>query len=197
MASCNPALGLARGTVRVVDPAPRWPRAYRDEVARLAELIARSGLAPLCFEHIGSTAVRGLPAKPIIDMLAGHRSEVGRFEYLETLLGAGYQPRGSQGNPARELLVLGPESARTFHLNLVQTGDEIWREGLAFRYRLRASASLSQAYAALKRELAARYPTDRKAYTEAKNAFILSALRGSGLEQDASTTSPIGRPPLT
>lgn len=66
------AVGLQRGTVRLLASDPAWPRAFRVEAARLEHAIDAAGLPPLAFEHIGSTAVPGLDAKPIIDMLAGH-----------------------------------------------------------------------------------------------------------------------------
>ena len=171
------ALGLERGTVRLVAADPRWPLLYAAEAGRLASAVQDAGLSPLLFEHIGSTAVPGLVAKPIIDLMAGYASEddISRG-YLEAVVAFGYEPRGPQGVPARELLVRGPQAARTHHLNLVPIAGEFWREHILFRDRLRAEPELASAYAALKRELAARHACDRGAYTEGKARFVASVL---------------------
>ena len=170
-------LGLERGMVRLVAADPRWPLLYAAEAGRLASAVQDAGLPPLVLEHIGSTAVPGLVAKPIIDLMAGYASEddAGR-RYLEAIVAAGYEPRGPQGVPGRELLVRGPRAARTHHLNLVSVGGRFWREHIYFRDRLRAEPELASAYAALKRELAARHAHDRGAYTEGKARFVASVL---------------------
>ena len=171
------ALGLARGTVRLVAADPRWPLLYAAEAERLAIAVQDFGLPPLEFEHIGSTAVPGLVAKPIIDMMAGYASEddvCGR--YLEAVVAVGYELRGPQGVPGRELCVRGPQAARTHHLNLVSVGGGFWREHILFRDRLRTEPELASAYAALKRDLAARHACDRGAYTEGKARFVASVV---------------------
>lgn len=129
--------------------------------------------------HVGSTAVPGLEAKPIIDILAGIEDlEAGRacFEPLGELgyLHAPYLPEEMhwfcKPDPAR----------RTHHLHLVPEGSPRYRDELAFRDRLRADSGLAARYAMLKRELAERHPDDREAYTEGKGAFVRAVLRGEG-----------------
>jgi hypothetical protein len=93
---------------------------------------------------------------------------------------------GREAHGPHELLVLGPESARTHHLNLVPVDRRVWREGLAFREALRSSPALACAHNALKRDLAARYASDRAAYTQAKERFILEALESCGPTGPAS-----------
>jgi GrpB-like predicted nucleotidyltransferase (UPF0157 family) len=170
-------LGLPRGVVRVVAADPRWPESFRAEADRLAAAIARAGLAPLAFEHIGSTAVPRLSAKPILDLMAGYPLSTNWPFYMDVCVAAGYEHRGPQGVAGRELLVLGTEEARTHHLSLVQAGGTLWNEYLAFRDRLRAEPELASAYAALKLDLAARHAGDRGAYTAGKAAFIAQVLR--------------------
>jgi GrpB-like predicted nucleotidyltransferase (UPF0157 family) len=138
-----------------------------------------TALSPLVFEHIGSTSVPGLPAKPIIDLMAGHDAGTDPSQFFDVLIGAGYEHRGPQGVPNRELFVLGPESLRTHHLNLVAVGGVFWREHLLFRDRLRREPQIATAYSALKQALALRHPTDRVAYTDGKAAFIRQVLDGS------------------
>ena len=169
-------LGLERGTVRVVDPDPAWPELYRVEVERLCRCIAEARLPALEFEHVGSTAVPGLVAKPIIDLVAGYAAETQPRAYFDALNAAGYEHRGPQGVPERELFVRGPAARRTHHLNLVRAGGAFWRDHIEFRDRLRRDPELMAAYAELKRRLAAQNPTDRGQYTAAKAMFVHRAL---------------------
>jgi GrpB-like predicted nucleotidyltransferase (UPF0157 family) len=171
-------LGLGRGMVRLVAADPRWPALFSAEVERLGAAVQRSGLPPLIFEHVGSTSISGLVAKPIIDLMAGQSNERCTRRYVELAASLGYTPRGPQGVPGRELLVRGPETARTHHLNLVLAGGIFWREHVLFRDRLRAEPELAAAYAALKSDLAARYVNDREAYTAGKAGFVASVLKG-------------------
>ena len=171
-------LGLKRGTVRLIEADASWAEAYRREVERASALVAHAQLPPLVFEHIGSTAVPGLIAKPIIDLMGGYGADADPLVYFETLREAGYEHRGPQGVPHRELFVLGPTSLRSHHLNLVRAGDAFWRDHIVFRDRLRNEPQLAAAYAELKRRLAGLHPTDRGEYTAAKAAFVHEVLAG-------------------
>ena len=147
------------------------------EFKRLQTVITR--LVPQAIvEHVGSTAVSGLAAKPIIDILAGVQSlenvetksqSIRAFGYQPWFSGPGrvsYERRNSQQQP-------------THHLHFVVYRELRWREQLAFRDALRASASDREAYERLKRYLAARY-TDTRDYSEAKTPFIRSVLSRQG-----------------
>jgi GrpB-like predicted nucleotidyltransferase (UPF0157 family) len=170
--SSDLSIGLQRGIVRVVPADPTWPDLFRAEVDRLAAGIAVAGLPALTFEHIGSTAVPGLAAKPIIDLMAGYGPDANTRLYLDALRDAGYEYRGPQDVPFRELFVLGSESRRTHHLNLTPLDSPFWRDHLAFRDRLRNEPAVRADYSALKHRLAEAHPADRHAYTEGKAAFI-------------------------
>jgi GrpB-like predicted nucleotidyltransferase (UPF0157 family) len=171
-------IGLARGTVRVVDWDPHWPALFEDEARRLEAAVRASGLPPLAFEHVGSTSIHGLAAKPIIDMMAGYRDRNDARLYAPVLVEAGYEPRGPQGVPERELYVFGAESLRTHHLNVVAADGAFWREHLLFRDRLRHNSALVREYADLKRLLAVKHGGDRGAYTCGKAAFVRRVLHG-------------------
>ena len=172
------SLGLRRGTVRLVASDPRWPDLFSAEAGRIAPAVQRAGLARLQLEHVGSTAIPGLAAKPILDMMAGSAPGAAWQPYVDVFQALGYEPRGPQGVAERELLVLGPDRARTHHLSLVVAGGVFWRDHLAFRDRLRAEPALAAAYAALKRGLARRHAGNREAYTAGKLAFVGEVLRG-------------------
>jgi GrpB-like predicted nucleotidyltransferase (UPF0157 family) len=177
MADDRPAIGLQRGTVSVVPSDPAWSIAFAAEAERIIHVLSDAGLRPVALEHIGSTAVPGLVAKPIIDVMAGYERGAAPDTYVAALVAAGYELRGPQGVPDRLLLVFGPEANRTHHLNLVEAGGEFWRDHLLFRDRLIAEPGLAEEYLTLKQELAARYPTERDMYTSGKAEFVRAAIR--------------------
>lgn len=167
------SLGLESGTVRVVPYDSTWPELFAAEADRLRSFCANAGLT-VVLEHTGSTAVPGLAAKPILDILAGHPEGAAAQPYIAAFTAAGYMHRGEQGIPGREFFRRG--DPRAYHLHLTAIDSLFWRDHLTFRNRLRAESSLRDAYAALKRDLAARYPRDREAYIEAKSSFVHEVL---------------------
>lgn len=166
-------LGLESGIVRLAPYDPAWPELFLAEAERLRKLFAAAGL-DVTLEHMGSTAIPGLAAKPIIDILGGYLEGMPVTEYIDVLTTAGYIHRGEQGIPGREFFRLG--TPRSYHLHLTAIGSQFWRDHLTFRNRLRADDSLRDTYAALKYELAARFPRDREAYIEAKGPFVKDVL---------------------
>jgi GrpB-like predicted nucleotidyltransferase (UPF0157 family) len=160
--------------VRLVAYDPAWPAAFEAERAAIEEAIG--ALVTGGIHHVGSTAVPGLAAKPIIDILVGVESlEASRagFEALARLEYV-YAPYLSE---EMHWFCKPRPGRRTHHLHMAPTGGRRYAEELAFRDLLRADPDTATAYAALKSELAERYVDDREAYTEAKSEFIRSALR--------------------
>jgi GrpB-like predicted nucleotidyltransferase (UPF0157 family) len=161
--------------IRLAPADPGWPARFEAERAVLEEAIGDWVCGGI--HHVGSTAVPGLEAKPIIDILAGVRDlEAGRacFGPLADLdyLYAPYLSREMhwfcKPDPAR----------RTHHLHLVPAGSQRFRNELAFRDRLCADPGIAGRYADLKRELAELHRNDRDGYTEAKSAFVMEILAG-------------------
>jgi GrpB-like predicted nucleotidyltransferase (UPF0157 family) len=148
---------------------PVWPDLFAAEAERLQKLFAAAGFA-VTLEHTGSTAIPGLAAKPILDILGGYAEGTPVTECIDVLTTAGYVHRGEQGIPGREFFRRG--NPRSYHLHLTAIDSPFWRDHLTFRNRLRADVALRDAYAMLKHELAARFPRDREAYIEAKGAFV-------------------------
>ena len=150
-----------------------WPARFELERAALQEAIGEwvdGGI-----HHVGSTAVPGLEAKPIIDVLAGVRDLETARACFEPLAGLGYLY--APYLPTEMHWFCKPDPARrTHHLHLVPTGSGRYRDELSFRDRLRVDSRLAADYATLKRELAARHRDDREAYTKGKGAFIRAAL---------------------
>jgi GrpB-like predicted nucleotidyltransferase (UPF0157 family) len=167
------------GPTALVSYNSKWPRHFDEERALLEPVLApwlEGGI-----HHVGSTAIPGVSAKPIIDMIAGVRDlEAARaaFEPLETLSyhHATHRPDEAHwfGKPT---LV-----DRTHHPHLTVPGSNLWREWLAFRDALRTDPSLATAYEALKLHLATEHPEDVVAYTRGKTAFIASVLADAGIE---------------
>jgi GrpB-like predicted nucleotidyltransferase (UPF0157 family) len=163
-------LGLAHQQVRLVQPTGRWTTLFAEEAARLAR-----ALRPFepTIEHCGSTAVPGLPAKPILDILVGVPAPLDVPGLTRALapLGYEYAPGAVPGHE-----VFGKSRPRTHLLHVVPAHGEAWARMLRFRDALRGSAALAAEYAALKRALAARFPSDRTAYTAGKSAFVARVL---------------------
>jgi GrpB-like predicted nucleotidyltransferase (UPF0157 family) len=151
-----------------------WPAMFVAERDRLL------GLLPLSFidiEHIGSTAVPGLVAKPVVDMLAGVESMVMARSLSGVLLEAGYATSAEFNATLgdRQWFMRWAGGRRTHHLHVVVHRGPAWRERLRFRDALRADPVLAARYVALKADLAVRHPADREAYTQAKAAFVHAA----------------------
>src|ERR1044071_7032326 len=114
-------LGLESGVVRLVEYDARWPALYEAEADRLLAAVAP---LPLVLEHTGSTAVPGLSAKPVLDILAGYRDPGLLAEYIARLTAAGYVHRGEQDIPGREFFRRG--HPRAYHLHLTREGSGFW-----------------------------------------------------------------------
>ena len=176
-------LGLESKTVRVVSYDDRWPALFREEAERIGAAVTAAGLPELALEHVGSTAVPGLSAKPVLDIGAGYAADTDPSVYVAVLESLSYVYRGNAGLPGREFFRRG--ELRTHHLHLVERHGKHWIGYLRFRDVLRADASVRDAYAALKHELAVRHPRDREAYILGKAAFIAAVLDGEAPGRDA------------
>jgi GrpB-like predicted nucleotidyltransferase (UPF0157 family) len=152
---------------------PAWRDLYAAEVARLSPILLSHGVA-LVLEHTGSTAVPGLAAKPVLDILAGRRDDSDRAPAIAALEAAGYLYRGEQGIAGRDFFRRG--EPRQYHIHLVAVGSPFWNDHRTFRDYLHAHPDAAADYAKLKGELATRFPEDREAYNDGKTAFVESIL---------------------
>lgn len=155
--------------VTVVPPDPTWPQRFEDEARRLRALFGDELLA---VHHVGSTSVPGLWAKPIIDFLPLVRSLERLLAYRPAAEAAGFTWRGEYGIPGRCYL-----RTDELHVHMYEPGHREVARHLAFRDHLRAQPAARAAYAALKRDLAARFAHDREAYQDGKSALIEQLLR--------------------
>jgi GrpB-like predicted nucleotidyltransferase (UPF0157 family) len=123
--------------------------------------------------HIGSTAIPGIKAKPILDLL-GVVSSLGALEEKNgDLEGLGYVVRGERGIPRRRYFTRGTNGERSHHLHCFMQGDPEIDRRLVFRDYLISHPEVARAYEKLKEELAVRFPNDSDAYCDAKGPFIL------------------------
>ncbi len=156
--------------VEIVDYDPRWAAMFSEEAPRIRE--ALDGL-DVVVEHVGSTSVPGLAAKPTIDIMVVVPDPARGREAIEPLTKLGYEYRGELGIPGRFYFAKGGRP-HTYHLHLYHCGHPEVERLLLFRDYLRDHPASAHEYEQLKRELAEKFRNDREAYTEAKNDFIRS-----------------------
>jgi len=179
MSDAIPAWAYEKAEVLPHDP--RLAQRARTERGRLAR-----SLAPWLVdgvEHVGSTAVPGLAAKPVIDLMASVADpDVVVAQAGERLAADGWcyvPPELDSGGLWRRFFVKPDASGlrRAAHLHVIRAGHPRWAEQIAFRDALRRDEGLARSYEDLKRRLAARYAGDREAYTGAKSQFVADAVR--------------------
>jgi GrpB-like predicted nucleotidyltransferase (UPF0157 family) len=154
--------------VDVVDYDPEWPRQFERLARRARQAVGELAVA---LEHVGSTAVPGLAAKPIVDLfvlVAAVEDVRPAIERLETI---GYRHQGDLGLPGREALAW-PAGEPRHHLYVSTADNAIFRRIQALRDHLRSHPADAAAYGTLKRELAGRHRHDRIAYGDGKTEFI-------------------------
>jgi GrpB-like predicted nucleotidyltransferase (UPF0157 family) len=151
-----------------------WPMKFESEKALLVTVLAPWLDGPV--EHVGSTAVPGLPAKPIIDIMAAVAdlpSSVPAIDALKPLHYCYFDYKPDQ----MHWFCKPSDLERTHHLHLIRWRSQLWHDRIAFRDRLRNDAVTRRSYAELKITLASKYREDREAYTEAKTDFLQSVLQ--------------------
>ena len=165
----------------IVPYDPGWPRRFRDEKDHLLSCLPADIVRRI--EHFGSTAVPGLAAKPIIDILVEVTDLAATRERVVPILEAqGYEyfwrpTHGDDGPPFYAWFIKrDPGGARTHHIHMVEPHHAEHWERLLFRDYLIAHPDVGYQYVALKVTLAAEHPSDRVAYTRGKSAFITTVM---------------------
>jgi GrpB-like predicted nucleotidyltransferase (UPF0157 family) len=165
-------------SVRLVDYDSRWPAIYERQRKRILKALGREAVA---VEHVGSTAVVGLGAKPIVDIMVGVRCLSVALDCIEPLKKIGYEyvPEHEAVIPDRRFFRKGPEDVpnKHFHLHMVEWKGEFWNDHLLFRDYLRAHPSEAELYYRLKKRSAKKHCLNREAYTDAKTSFIERTLK--------------------
>jgi GrpB-like predicted nucleotidyltransferase (UPF0157 family) len=155
--------------IRIEEHDPRWAQRAEAELRRVAD-----ALGPVAgrLEHVGSTAVPGLAAKPVLDLQLSVNAIEPREAYRPALERLGYLFVPDPESPDFHFFAKPPERPRAFHLHVCEAGSEHERRHLAVRDFLRASPDMAAEYAALKRTLVAEHPSDRLAYIAGKEPYM-------------------------
>lgn len=165
------SLGLRRGDVRLVQADPAWPVIFH---LLAAELLPRLPASVVAIEHVGSTAVPELVAKPILDLAIGVRADTDPDEPTRALQEIGFLLRGDVAGPRldRNFGLELDDRVRSVNAHLVLYGAEEWRAYLTFRDRLRSDPAAREEYARTKIDLARDFPNDRTSYLDGKSEFV-------------------------
>jgi GrpB-like predicted nucleotidyltransferase (UPF0157 family) len=168
--------GIEKRGLVLADYDPQWPEIYTEHELRIRQAL---GPAAVQIEHIGSTSVPGLAAKPIIDVLVTVKDITAEEDYLDQLLDLGYELRVRE--PGHRLV---RTPARDVHVHVLEAGDEDADDYLLFRDRLRANPEDRVLYERTKRALIEQDWVDMNAYAEAKTGVI------TGVKERARQSRP-------
>ncbi len=168
-------LGLEKGFVKLVAHDERWHRLFAEEAAHLSAAIGENVVA---IEHIGSTSICGISAKPILDIAIAINDNADGEKCVKPLENMGYIYRGENGIPGRFYFVKG--APRTHHLHMLKQDSNFWKNHLLFRDYLRENPPVAQKYDYLKKELAQNHSANRDAYLDGKAAFVEDVLKAAG-----------------
>jgi GrpB-like predicted nucleotidyltransferase (UPF0157 family) len=167
-------------TIQIVDYDPAWPAVFAQLRSRVWAVV--EGVA-VAVEHVGSTSVPDLAAKPIIDMTVVVGSTTDVPAAIERLAALGYVHQGNLGVDGREAFG-SPDGWPAHHLYLCARDNVALENHLALRDYLRAHPESARAYADLKKRLASQFPHDMGSYVEGKTGLILEILRDAGFPPD-------------
>jgi putative glutamine amidotransferase len=154
----------------LADPDPAWPAMFEAEATRIVAVLPTHLVSRI--DHVGSTAVPGLAAKPVIDIQLSLTAMAPRSAYVEPLMGLGYRWVADPWDDEHEYFALDDADRRRVQIHACIAGGDWEQRHLAFRDTLRAEPETAAAYEARKRALAAAHPRDLMAYTDGKTPFV-------------------------
>ena len=166
-------LGLEKGFVKLYPHNEHWHSLFAEEKARLQDVI---GEFVVDIEHVGSTSVCGIAAKPILDLAIAISDKSSGERCVAAIENLGYIYRGENGIAGRFYFVKGAPQ-RTHHLHMLLEDSDEWRNHLFFRNYLRANPESAAEYDKLKKELASKFGNDRDAYLDGKAEFVERILK--------------------
>jgi GrpB-like predicted nucleotidyltransferase (UPF0157 family) len=179
---------MALRYIAVVPYDPSWERLYEREAARISTVFRDEALG---IEHIGSTSIKGIYAKPIIDILVQVK-DITRVDGLNSMLAAfNYIPQGENGLVGRRYFTKGGHEVRKYNVHTFQTGHAEIARCLDFRDYLRTHPTEAQAYSELKQALAAQYPHDINGYMAGKDSFIHRTIARAQAWRQRALSSPV------
>ena len=168
-------IGLKRGTVKLSPYHAKWPQEFEKKKKNLQKII---GDLVIVIEHCGSTAIPGMIAKPIIDIIVGINVLSAGRQITTLMKDAGYDfPKLGNHTKRKFFFAKGPEEKRTHYIHVVRYQGREWEKTIFFRDYLQSHPAAAQRYTKLKIKLAKKYPKDRAEYTKAKAVYIKTILQ--------------------
>mgnify|MGYP005748426293 CR=1 FL=1 len=164
---------------------PNWSKQFENEKMKLKGILSNKVIS---IEHIGSTSIEGIRAKPILDIAIGVNDLEIVKEFIEPLKQIGYEFVYHKDFPERRFFRKGKWRAGTHHLHFYQFEGEHWNNQILFRDYLRNNPDVLREYQQLKIDLASKYRIDRSAYTENKAPFIQKVLQKAKKEKNSNKT---------
>lgn len=165
---------MVSAPIQLISYDPEWPTRFKAEKSVLEKILGPWLWGSI--EHVGSTAVPGLTAKPVIDIMVGIQSLERARPAIDVLVDHGYQYFPYKPD-VMHWFCKPSDEFRTHHLHLIPYESQLWEDRIRFRDLLRANQTIANDYAALKQLLAVRYRYDREAYTQTKGPFIQQVLK--------------------
>ena len=167
-------LGLHKDKVHLVSYCPDWVKEFKKEKEILQKIL---GAIALQIEHVGSTSIPGLSAKPILDIAVAVENIETLAKLIPVLTKAGYDVLNSIENKGEILARKGNTENRTHYIHIEVIGSTYWNDHILFRDYLLKHPEYIKQYENLKESLAIQFQDDRKQYTSAKNEFIQHILK--------------------
>ena len=168
---------MASPSYRIVEYDDEWPALFKEEKARVVDAL---GIEAGCVEHIGSTSVPGLGAKPIVDIMVGIPSMNQADEFIPSLERIDYEWRDDTVPGTRYIR---KEVPRRYNLHMTRHGGDFWVEHLLFRNYLRAHSHVARRYEELKCDLMAAYASEPRTYNQGKSEFIQAIVEQARAER--------------
>lgn len=167
----QPIIGLKRNTVKIIPYQEEWNEIFKKTKAVLHELLKEEIQQ---IEHIGSTAIKDMPSKPIIDIAVGIESYDKLDKIEQVLVQNSYEYRGER--TGGYLFVKREKGLTTHHIHFVLSTEQRWKNYIYFRNKLNTDSRLRKQYLALKQKLVNKFADNRGKYTKSKNEFITTIL---------------------
>lgn len=167
-------MGLRRTDVVLSEPKSEWKDEFEKQKIILTKIF-KDDLVDI--QHVGSTAIPNLKAKPIVDIAVAVRNLEDVLKYVDELKEYGYEFRGNAGVEGRYFFAKGSPENRTHYLHTEPINSSNWETHIFFRDYLIDHPELIKEYEKIKEELALKYPEERAKYTAGKNEFITNVLK--------------------
>ena len=167
-------IGLKRGTVKLVKYNPKWEQGFRREAKKIKKVFDKNVFD---IQHVGSTAIPGILAKPIIDMVLIVPSLQKAKHYVKKLQAIDYELAKNDARKERLFFTKGSEQKRTYYLHVGEIGSDYAEDMILFRDYLRSHKDTAREYSKLKKQLGEKYQSTREIYTVKKEKLIKEIIK--------------------